>query len=106
MQEDLPFGRYYLQEIATDSHYLLRRRQVSVTFEYAGQETQTVKLTANNGKPIVNKLIYGSISGLKVDEKDKPLRARPWPVRCVRNQVYKKRADDRGVRRGWKVCLR
>lgn len=72
-KSDLPFGRYYLQEIATDSHYLLSDAKYPVTFEYAGQETQTVKLTANNGKPIVNKLIYGSISGLKVDEKDKPL---------------------------------
>lgn len=72
-QTDLPFGSFYLQEIATDAHYMLSDAKYPVTFEYAGQDTEIVKLVANGGKTIENKLIYGSVSGLKVDEDGKAL---------------------------------
>ena len=42
------------------------RRKQSV--HYAGQDTAVVKITANDGKAIENDLIYGSVSGKKVDE--------------------------------------
>lgn len=47
-------------------HYLLSDEKYPVVFEYAGQETKTVHIAANNGEAIVNELIYGSVSGLKV----------------------------------------
>lgn len=70
---DLPFGRFYLQEISTDSHYQLGDTKYPVSFDYAGQDKKLVKLIANEGAVIENKLIYGSVSGLKVDANDKPL---------------------------------
>lgn len=68
IKTDLPIGNYYVKELATDEHYILSDTKYPVNFEYAGQETATVKIDANNGKTIENDLIYGSVSGKKVDE--------------------------------------
>ena len=70
---DLPFGSYYIKEIATDEHYILSDIQYSFTFKYAGQDTETVEIKVNDGKPIENKLIYGSVSGKKIDENGEVL---------------------------------
>ena len=70
---DLPFGSYYIKEIATDEHYILSATQYPFTFEYAGQDTETVEIKVNDGKPIENKLIYGSVSGKKIDENGEAL---------------------------------
>lgn len=70
---DLPFGSYYIKEIATDEHYILSDTQYPFTFEYAGQDTETVEIKINDGKPIENKLIYGSVSGKKIDEDGEAL---------------------------------
>ena len=70
---DLPFGSYYVKEIATDEHYILSDTQYPFTFEYAGQNTETVEIKVNDGKPIENKLIYGSVSGKKIDENREAL---------------------------------
>lgn len=70
---DLPFGSYYIKEIATDEHYILNDEQYAFTFDYAGQDTETVEIKVNDGKPIENKLIYGSVSGKKVDENGEAL---------------------------------
>ena len=65
---DLPLGSYYVKELATDEHYQLSGEKYPVVFEYAGQETATVVIAVNDGEPMENKLIYGSVSGKKVDE--------------------------------------
>ena len=70
---DLPFGSYYVKEIATDEHYILSDTQYPFTFEYAGQDTESVEIKVNDGKPIENKLIYGSVSGKKIDENGEAL---------------------------------
>lgn len=70
---DLPFGSYYIKEMATDEHYILNDEQYAFTFDYAGQDTETVEIKVNDGKPIENKLIYGSVSGKKVDENGEAL---------------------------------
>ena len=70
---DLPFGSYYIKEMATDEHYILNDEQYAFTFDYAGQDTETVEIKINDGKPIENKLIYGSVSGKKVDENGEVL---------------------------------
>ena len=70
---DLPFGQFYLQEISTDGHYQLSDTKYPVSFDYAGQDVKLVTLSANDGAAIENKLIYGSVSGLKVDANDTPL---------------------------------
>ena len=70
---DLPIGSYYVQEIKTNAAYLTSDTKYPVNFEYAGQETATVHITANEGNAIENKLIYGSVSGKKSDEDGKAL---------------------------------
>lgn len=70
---DLPFGSYYIKEMATDEHYILNDEQYAFTFDYAGQDSETVEIKVNEGKPIENKLIYGSVSGKKVDENGEVL---------------------------------
>ena len=65
---DLPFGSYYLKELSTDGHYILSDEKYPIVFEYAGQDTALVDITANSGAPIENKLVYGEIRGLKKDE--------------------------------------
>ena len=73
VKTDLPMGGYYVKELATDEHYILSDAKYPVTFEYAGQETAKVQLAVNDGETIENDLIYGSVSGRKVDENGEPL---------------------------------
>lgn len=70
---DLPLGSYYVKELATDEHYQLSGEKYPVVFEYAGQEAATVVIAVNDGEPMENKLIYGSVSGKKVDENSEGL---------------------------------
>lgn len=65
---DLPMGSYYVQEINTNAAYLKYETKYPVVFEYAGQETAVVSITANEGEAIENDLIYGAVSGKKSDE--------------------------------------
>ena len=73
VKTDLPMGGYYVKELTTDEHYILSDTKYPVTFEYAGQETAKVQLAVNDGEAIENDLIYGSVSGKKVDENGEPL---------------------------------
>ena len=68
VKTDLPIGSYYVKELATNSAYILNGQKYPVVFEYAGQETATVHITANGGEAIENDIIYGSVSGKKSDE--------------------------------------
>ncbi len=66
---DLPIGSYYVKEIITDNHYILSDKKYPVVFEYAGQDTATVHISVNDGEPIENEIIYGTIKGLKIDRE-------------------------------------
>ena len=66
---DLPIGSYYVKEISTDNHYVLSDKKYPVVFEYAGQNTATVHISVNDGEPIENEIIYGTIKGLKIDRE-------------------------------------
>ena len=68
VNSDLPFGSYYVKELSTNSAYVLNEQKYPVHFEYAGQDTAVVHLSANDGETIENEIIYGSVSGLKSDE--------------------------------------
>ena len=72
---DIPVGaKLYVQEIATDSHYILSDEKYPVTFDYAGQDTALVEIKANGGEAIKNDILYGSVKGLKIDrETEKPI---------------------------------
>ena len=66
----IPFGRYYVQEIATDEHYVLNGEKYLVNFEYMGQDIQNVDIDCGQ---FVNLLKRGRIEGHKVDDKSEPL---------------------------------
>lgn len=68
VKTDLSIGSYYVKELATNSAYILNGQKYPVVFEYAGQKTATVHITANGGEAIENDIIYGSVSGKKSDE--------------------------------------
>ncbi len=67
---DLPIGfKWYAKEIATDNHYILSDTKYEFNTEYQGQDVETINTDLNNGKPIVNDLIYGTVKGLKIDRE-------------------------------------
>lgn len=66
----LPFGKYYVQEIATDEHYVLNGEKYLVTFEYMGQDIQTVDIDCGEFENIIKR---GRIEGHKTDDKSEPL---------------------------------
>lgn len=66
---DIPIGSYYVKEISTDNHYILSDKKYPVVFEYAGQDTASVHISVNDGEPIINSIIYGTIKGLKIDRE-------------------------------------
>lgn len=68
--EKIPFGKYYVQEISTDEHYILNGEKYLVNFEYMGQDTATVNVDCGQ---FVNKIKRGKIVGKKVDDKTEPL---------------------------------
>ena len=73
---DLPIGfKWYAKEIATDNHYILSDTKYEFTTEYQGQDVETINIDLNNGEPIVNDLIYGTVKGLKIDrESEKAIK--------------------------------
>ncbi len=71
---DIPFGSYYVKELSTAGpEYILDGTKYPVVFDYQGQEVTVVEIKLNEGKPIVNELLYGSVKGHKVDEFGKSL---------------------------------
>lgn len=70
---DLPIGSYYVKEYSTNEHYLISEETYPVVFEYGGEDTAVVEIVVNDGDTILNEIIRGSISGIKVDENGEPL---------------------------------
>lgn len=71
---DIPIGaKLYVREITTDNHYIISSQKFPIEFNYADQTVSTVEIEVDNGTEIKNKLIYGSLKGLKVDENGKPI---------------------------------
>lgn len=67
---DLPIGfKWYAKEMATDNHYILSDKKYEFTTEYQGQDIETINIDINNGEPIINDFIYGTIKGLKIDRE-------------------------------------
>lgn len=65
---DLPIGyKFYAKEMATDNHYILSDTKHEFDTYYKGQETEVININLNNGEPIINDFIYGTIKGLKID---------------------------------------
>ena len=70
---DLPIGSYYVKEYSTNEHYLISEETYPVVFEYGDEDTAVVEIVVNDGDAILNEIIRGSISGIKVDENGEPL---------------------------------
>ena len=68
--EKIPFAKYYVQEIATDEHYILNGEKYLVNFEYQGQEMTTVYVDCGQFENVLKR---GTVKGLKVNESDEPL---------------------------------
>lgn len=69
---DIPVdAKLYVKEITTDKHYLFSDEKYPVIFDYAGQDVAVVEIKVNNGEPIKNDLIYGTVKGLKIDRETK-----------------------------------
>lgn len=66
----IPFGKYYVKEIATDEHYVINDEKYLINYSYAGQEIKTVEIDCGT---FVNDIKRGSVKGLKVDSSDVPL---------------------------------
>ena len=63
--EKLPFAHYYVQEIATDEHYVINGEKHLVNFQYMGQEMTTVDIDCDF---FVNNIKRGAVSGKKINE--------------------------------------
>ncbi|MDE6730540.1 MAG: TonB-dependent receptor, partial [Oscillospiraceae bacterium] len=68
--EQLPFAKYYVQEIATEEHYVLNGEKYLVTFQYQGQEMTTVDIDCGQFE---NTLKRGTIEGKKINTNGKSL---------------------------------
>lgn len=67
---DLLIGyKFYAKEMATDEHYILSDTKHEFDTYYKGQETEVININLNNGEPIINDFIYGTIRGLKIDRE-------------------------------------
>ena len=51
---DLPFGSYFIKELATAPGWILDDRDFYIEFIYAGQEVEVVEIFVNDGEVIVN----------------------------------------------------
>ncbi|SDB40730.1 Cna protein B-type domain-containing protein [Ruminococcaceae bacterium FB2012] len=66
----IPFGKYYVQELSTDEHYVINGEKYPVTYSYAGQEIKTVEIDCGTFE---NNIKRGSVKGIKVGKNDEPL---------------------------------
>lgn len=70
---ELPFGKYYVKELAAGPHYRRSDTLYPVEFLYTGQEEEEVHLSVNNGEPIDSIMIRGTIQGTAVDQYRYPI---------------------------------
>ena len=70
---DLPIGSYYVKEYSVGEQYLISEETYPVTFSYDDETVAVVKIEVNDGEAILNRIIRGSITGVKVNEASEPL---------------------------------
>lgn len=58
---DLPFGKFYVKELQTNSYYQLNDTVYAIDVAYAGQDAAVTKIQVNNGGAIPNELKLGKI---------------------------------------------
>ncbi len=70
---DLPIGSYYVKEYSTNESYMISEETYPVVFRYDDETVAVVKIEVNDGDAILNRIIRGSLEGIKVDEAGEPL---------------------------------
>ena len=67
---DIPVGvKFYVKEISSDGRYMVSDKIFPAEFVPADSETALLSITLNNGEPVINRIIYGSVKGYKADSK-------------------------------------
>lgn len=65
--ESLPYGQYYFKELKAAPGCALLTDPIPVTLAYGGQAQTGICIHANDGQPILNKLIMGKLRIVKLD---------------------------------------
>ena len=103
---DVPVGiMLYVKELSTDEQYILSNKKYPVVFECAGQDIALVKIKVNNGEPIKNDLVYGTVKGLKMDrETENPIMGALFGLFCAdetefitENAILTAESNENGV---------
>ena len=84
---ELPFGKYYVQEYSTDSHYVIDDTKYEFEFAYS-ENLDVEEVHVNEGKEIENKLKRGTVTTTKVDEE--------YPENKLSGAVFEIYADADG----------
>ena len=86
-ETELPFGKYYVQEYSTDSHYVIDDTKYEFEFAYS-EDLDVEEVHINEGKDIENKLKRGTVTTTKVDEE--------YPENKLSGAVFEVYADADG----------
>lgn len=86
-ETELPFGKYYVQEYSTDSHYVIDDTKYEFEFAYS-ENLDVEEVHINEGKDIENKLKRGTVTTTKVDEE--------YPENKLSGAVFEIYADADG----------
>jgi len=71
---DLPLGySWYVKEIKTAAGWYIDKNSYPFSTAAADQTEDMLTISINNGQPFINKLIKGSVTGIKKDPHGKPL---------------------------------
>lgn len=71
---DLPYGSYYVRELAVSGHYRCSEIRYPVIFAPGDQDTsEEVHLYVNDGNPIVSEMIRGTVCGTLIDPAHQPV---------------------------------
>ena len=65
---EIPFGKYYVQEYATDKHYIIDNKKYPFEFAYTG-DMEVQRFDISGDKEFVNELKRGTVYTTKVDEE-------------------------------------
>ncbi|MGD9663034.1 MAG: collagen binding domain-containing protein, partial [Porticoccaceae bacterium] len=71
--QDIPFGAYYVKELATRPSLVPSDKEYDAVLEYADSATPLITVTINEGNPIENLLIKGKIKVIKTNEGKEPM---------------------------------
>lgn len=69
VHENVPFGKYRFVELAVPEGYIISKDAYPIALVYGSPSTETVRVAANDGNPIINELITGKIRIIKLDER-------------------------------------